>query len=164
MPATPGHMQPGPGTGFPADVDTFKGIHRAWESRLREGWGRPLSPWRPCAPGTGTRLRGPHRETAQTPSSRAGARSAVCWGKEETGVRVGEQNVSCTLVILEEGSAEGHGRPQGIPGHPHKRTRGPHGKPSVRVGSLGSHLRRGPCGDGGQKGQGRSKVRRCQAL
>lgn len=30
-------------------------------------------------------------------------------------MRVGEQNVSCTLVILEEGSAEGHGRPQGIP-------------------------------------------------
>ena len=101
---------------------------------------------------------GAHTEKQPRPRPHEPGFSLLSAGARRRRGGEGEQNVSCTLVILEEGSAEGHGRDQGTPGHPHKRTRDPHGKPSVREGSLGSHLRRGPRGDGGRKGQGRSKV------
>lgn len=66
---------------FPADVDKFKSVHGAWESRLTGAGQMGLSAQFPLrAPGWGT-----HRETAQTPAP--GARGPICsvrgrgWGE-----------------------------------------------------------------------------------
>ena len=126
-PAAPGRTQPGPGKNFFADVDKFKNIFGAWESRLRRnGAIRSVLRGRvglAGAPGWGGGWPRGHSETNQTHPDELRPQPAGTTGRREG------MDASCSLVILEKGSAEGHEGPQGIPRCPRQRTQHPHGKP-----------------------------------